>query len=115
LLAVGVGLVLLAINAGKGIEWLWGRGKVAVIEPGDALPPAAKVNINAAPDYELAMLPGIGPKTAQAIVEHRQMHGPFGSLEDLMEVRGVAPATVAAIRPYAVCTPAEQEDTGEKN
>ena len=114
-LAVGTGIVLVIVNAARGVERLWGRSEVAVAEPGDALPPPAKINVNAAPDYELSMLPGIGPKTAQAIIRNRQQHGPFASLDDMTRVSGIGPATVEAIRPYAVCASAGKEDQDAEN
>ncbi|HET6343050.1 MAG TPA: helix-hairpin-helix domain-containing protein [Gemmatimonadota bacterium] len=45
-------------------------------------------------------LPGIGPRTAEAILEHRTTRGPFRSPEDLLEVRGIGPVTLAKIRPW---------------
>ncbi len=56
------------------------------------------VNINTATWEELSTLPGIGPKTAQAIIEFRDRHGPFRSPEDLLQVRGLGPKKLAAIR-----------------
>lgn len=51
---------------------------------------AGPVNVNTADAATLAMeLKGVGDKTAQAIVEYRDTHGPFKSLEDLKNVRGV--------------------------
>lgn len=52
------------------------------------------VSLNAAPAEELATLPGIGPRLAQAIVADRAAHGAFQRLEDLTRVRGVGPALV---------------------
>lgn len=104
-LALGVGIVLLAISGAKGITWLWGRAEVTVIEAADVLPPPARLNVNEAQDYELAMLPGIGPKTAAAIVGYRRQHGPFGSLEELAKVSGIGPKTIEGIRPHAMCAP----------
>ena len=47
---------------------------------------------------ELEELPGVGPATATAIVEHRDEHGPFASVDDLTDVRGIGPAKLDAIR-----------------
>jgi len=55
------------------------------------------VDLNTANVEELDTLPGIGPKTAQAIVEYRETHGPFTSPEDLLQVRGIGPKKLAAI------------------
>lgn len=58
------------------------------------------VNINAAGALELSQLPGLGPATARRIVDHRHEHGPFTSLDSLLDVPGIGPATLAAIRPH---------------
>ncbi len=56
------------------------------------------VNINRASVAELDALPGIGPSTAQAIVDYRTTNGPFGSPEDLLNVKGIGPAKFDAMR-----------------
>ncbi|MGC8874582.1 MAG: ComEA family DNA-binding protein [Chloroflexia bacterium] len=58
----------------------------------------SKVNINTAGVAELDTLPGIGPGYAQRIVDYRQQHGPFRTIEDLQKVPGIGPATFARIR-----------------
>ncbi len=58
------------------------------------------VNINMANLEELDTLPGIGPKTAQAIIDYRETYGEFSSPEDLLNVRGIGPKKLAAIRPH---------------
>lgn len=55
-----------------------------------------KVNVNTATAEELVeTLKGIGPKKAQAIIDYRTKHGPFTTLEQLKEVKGIGPATLA--------------------
>jgi competence protein ComEA len=61
--------------------------------------PAGPVDLNSATAAELDLLPGIGPATAQAIVDHREANGPFASVDDLEAVRGIGPAKLEAIRP----------------
>jgi competence protein ComEA len=58
----------------------------------------SKVNINTADTTALETLPGIGPSLAQRIVDHRQANGPFGRIEDIMEVSGIGPATFDKIK-----------------
>ena len=63
--------------------------------PGTTPSPAVGelLNINTATVEQLDNLPGIGPTTAQNIVDYRTEHGPFQRIQDLMNVPGVGPAT----------------------
>lgn len=55
----------------------------------------AKVNINSASAEDLAeILTGVGPAKAAAIVAHREEHGPFKAVEDLVNVKGIGEATL---------------------
>lgn len=63
------------------------------------------IDPNAAGRAAWDRLPGIGPVTAVAIVEHRAAHGPFGGPEELLEVRGIGPRTLEKLRPYLVWGP----------
>ena len=56
------------------------------------------IDINTAGVAELETLPGVGPATAAAIVEHREQHGPYATIDDLEAVRGIGPAKIEAIR-----------------
>lgn len=60
------------------------------------------LDLNRATEAELEELPGIGPATAAAIVAHRQASGPFGSVEALLDVRGIGPAKLEQLRPHVV-------------
>jgi competence protein ComEA len=60
--------------------------------------PPGPIDINRATADELDALPGIGPTTAAAIVAHRDQNGPFGSVDDLADVRGIGPAKMEALR-----------------
>ena len=56
---------------------------------------ADRIDINTASVEELDQgLANVGPAKARAIVEYREANGPFGSIEELAEVRGIGPATV---------------------
>jgi competence protein ComEA len=69
------------------------------VQPPSGGPAAgSKVNINTADTARLETLPGIGPSLAQRIVDHRQANGPFGRIEQIMDVSGIGPATFDKIK-----------------
>lgn len=59
---------------------------------------AGRIDINSAGVDVLVSLPQIGGVRAAAIVAHREANGPFATLEDLLDVTGIGPATLEAIR-----------------
>lgn len=62
--------------------------------------PLSIVDINSATARALDLLPGIGPATAEKIVEHRRAHGPFSCIEDLMKVKGIGPKKFEKLRQF---------------
>lgn len=56
------------------------------------------VSLNSASVTELTALPGVGPATAAAIVAHREATGGFGSVEQLLDVKGIGPAKFESLR-----------------
>jgi competence protein ComEA len=56
------------------------------------------VNINSASAVELEALPGIGEVIAGLIVDYRTANGPFGSVDDLLDVSGIGEVTLENIR-----------------
>lgn len=60
-----------------------------------------KININTADAEDLEGLPGVGPATAESIIQHRRANGRFGSVEELEEVPGIGPKTLEEIEPLA--------------
>lgn len=57
------------------------------------------VNLNTATQEELEALPGIGPVLAARILEYREAHGPFTSVEELLAVSGIGEALLEKLRP----------------
>ena len=56
------------------------------------------IDINTASSFELETLPGIGPTTAQKIIDYREANGPFFSIEDIINVSGIGPGTYERIK-----------------
>jgi competence protein ComEA len=60
--------------------------------------PGAPLNLNTATLEQLDELDGIGPATAQSILDYREEHGGFGSVEELGEVPGIGDVRLASLR-----------------
>jgi competence protein ComEA len=65
-----------------------------------AAPPATPVDLNTATADQLDTIDGIGPATAEKILAYRQQHGGFKSVEELLDVSGIGPKKLAAMRPF---------------
>ena len=73
--------------------------------------PSGPVDINTADLEQLQTLKGIGPALAQRIVDFREENGPFRSVEDLLQVKGIGEATLEKFRDHiTVGTEAPAED-----
>jgi len=68
--------------------------------PAQAASGAGVVNINTADATQLALLPRVGPKAAERIIEYRTQHGPFKKTADLMQVKGIGAKTFELLSPY---------------
>jgi competence protein ComEA len=62
--------------------------------------PAAPVNLNSATVEQLDGLPGVGPVTAQKIVDYRREHGPFTSVDQLDAIAGIGPTRIDNLRDH---------------
>ncbi|MBS0172097.1 MAG: helix-hairpin-helix domain-containing protein [Nitrospira sp.] len=63
-----------------------------------------QVDLNQATVADLEALPGIGPKLAQRVIEHRDERGPFHSVDDLRQVRGIGRKKFDRLRPHVLVT-----------
>ena len=108
-LASAVALALVVIGAAAGLRALFLQPELTVEQNADMVPVPARIDINTATEAELCLLPGIGPKTAEAIIQHRRQHGHFPDLAALRNVRGLGPKTVERLRPHAMCAPPAQQ------
>ena len=59
---------------------------------------AEVVNLNSATAAQIASLPGIGPKTAELVVQYRTKNGPFKKIEEIMNVRGIGEKSFLKIK-----------------
>jgi competence protein ComEA len=89
------------LEDGQQLDIPYGAGSApaATEAPVATEPPAiGLVNINTASLAELDTLPGIGPTTAQKIIDWRTQNGNFSTIEDIMKVSGIGPATFENIK-----------------
>jgi competence ComEA-like helix-hairpin-helix protein len=63
-------------------------------------PPLHPVNLNTASAAELQQVPGIGPATADKILQARKAYGKFKSVDDLQAVQGIGPKRLGKMRKY---------------
>ena len=76
-------------------------------------PPAHPVNLNTAGATELQQVPGIGPSTAQKILDTRKSYGAFRSVDDLLAIKGIGPKKLEKMRKYLTVSkqPAKKQST----
>lgn len=67
-------------------------------EPGQAA--ADRINVNTASAEQLDTLPGIGPVYARRIIEYRTEYGPFTTVEQLMEIKGIGKKRLEKLKPF---------------
>lgn len=60
---------------------------------------SAPINLNTATVAQLETLPGIGTRTAERIVEHRQKNGGFKKIEELMNIKGIGEKSFLKLKP----------------
>lgn len=68
--------------------------------PSGTSPSEVAIPLNSADQAQLETIPGIGPVTATAILDHREALGGYESIDQLLDVDGIGPATLDDIRSY---------------
>ena len=94
--SVLLGLLFVLMLLRAAIAPRWSAGQEA---GGWAASPAFVVDVNTASQAELQALPEIGSSLAERIVQYRQTHGRFESVEAMQAVRGLGPKTLEQLRP----------------
>lgn len=72
----------------------------------------ATINLNTATLDQLETLPGVGRKTAERIVEHRQKSGGFKKIEELMNIKGIGEKNFLKIKPLVFVAPTPDKAGG---
>jgi competence protein ComEA len=80
---------------------------------GPKAPPGSVIDPNLASQADLETLPGIGPVTAQRIIDYRRAHGPFKKIADLRKVSGIGRKKLEKLRPYVVITTQRPPASGQ--
>jgi competence ComEA-like helix-hairpin-helix protein len=80
-------------------------------------PPPEPINLNTATSEELQQVPGIGPSTADKILQFRKSYGAFKSVDDQRAIRGIGPKRLEKMRKYLVAgkTPSKATTGPAKN
>ncbi|MEW5945819.1 MAG: helix-hairpin-helix domain-containing protein, partial [bacterium] len=78
----------------------WNKSGGGRARRGAGTPPAVPVDINTATKEELIGVPGIGPVTADRIIETRNSRGSFRTIEEIMLVKGIGTKRFLQIRDY---------------
>lgn len=99
-----VGLINLAAPVADGQQVIVpARGPAGAGGPGGgSVAPGARVSLSTATPEQLDELPGVGPVTAQKIVDYRERHGAFTSIRELDAIPGIGPARIAQLEELVV-------------
>lgn len=75
---------------------------------------AGTVDLNTADASALEGIKGIGPARAAAIIQYRDKHGPFASVDDLVKVPGIGDKSIVQLRDQLSVAPARKGNTQTK-
>ena len=87
------------------LHWYWQASfhqQLIEFDHAEPLQIQFQIQLNSADWPEFTLLPGIGETLARRIVDYRQQHGPFKTLDHLEGVKGIGPKTLRRIGPYLI-------------
>lgn len=88
------------IKAAKDYHWWLPETEiVSTLHPEDL---KQKIDINAAPWYEIVLLPKLGEVKARAIIAYREKHGRFKSLDELRQINGIGKNIINSLKGYVI-------------
>ena len=82
------------------------KGEKGLVQQGASSGTGGLIDLNLAPAEMLETLPGIGPVSAQAIVDYGEANGPFQLVEEIMRVSRIGPVTYKKVRAHVTVNPA---------
>lgn len=105
---ISAGLILISTNTGKEALITYTAPTDEITEGPSQAPQVTGtsterglvVSINVGTSEELELLPGIGEKTAQSIIDYREKNGVFKNLKDIMDVSGIGDQKFENIKPF---------------
>ena len=106
---LGVTITLLAVNGWAHLPW---GTRPTELDRAPAL--SYRVNLNRAGRAELLQLPGVGDSLADRIDAYRRQRGGFRTVDDLVQIHGVGPATVDRLRPWVTVSEGAQEEADSR-
>jgi competence protein ComEA len=101
LVSLGVGVLVLSVAAAAAAAPLVQQNA----RPDTKATVTAPIDLNSATAAQLETLPGIGPKTAERIIQYREKNGGFKKIEELMNVRGVGEKSFLKLKALIVVHP----------
>lgn len=112
LCSTAAALLLLAGTVAFSVPFRQSDYRVTASEPFDAQR-MEQVELNSAGMEALCSLPGVGEKKAKAILDYREEHGPFSSIEELDQVDGISTKSIEAWRSRLYIETDEKQKRGE--
>ncbi len=105
---LGVALTLFLVHVYLANRW---STRPTELKPPE--PSARRIDLNRADKTQLLQVPNIGPALAERIVKHREENGDFRSVDDLKQIHGVGPTTLARLKPWLCVAGSADADESE--